>query len=177
MKTRGAIILAMALVIGVGGLLMTLTLDPTKRQRLRILVHDRKQALGLQTGQRDLAHMQEMSGLKDVSNVSCRHCHGLTLEQMPWNKPRPRHPTPEGMVLSPAGTELYIALADLDQVVEIDTATKIIRRRIEVPGKPIGLAMAPAGDRLFVTCRNADLTVSILAASLEISGTAPVGIG
>jgi YVTN family beta-propeller protein len=177
MKTSGMIILSVAVAIGVGGLVASLNLSPTKRQSLRIYLHDQKQRFGLKPSQRDLEHMVKMTGLNDLSNVSCRHCHGIELAQMPWNKPRQRHPTPEGMVLSPDGAALYVALADLDQVVEIDTATRTIQRRASVPGKPIGTAMAPAGDRLFVSCRDADTVVAIDIARLEIIGTAPVGIG
>jgi YVTN family beta-propeller protein len=176
MKTSGVIILSAAVVIGLGGLLASLNLNAVKRQDLRIFVHDRKQALGLKPGQRDLDHLRKMTGLQDISNVSCRHCHGITIEQLPWNKPRKRHPTPEGMVHSPDGGGLFVALADLDQVVEIDTASRTIKRRVSVPGKPIGLAIATAGDRLFVTCRDTDTVVAMNIARLEITGTAPVGI-
>jgi YVTN family beta-propeller protein len=71
---------------------------------------------------------------------------------------------------------LYVALADLNQVVEIDTATRTDQAPDSVPGKPIGTAI-PEGDRLFVSCRDADTVVAIDIARLEIIGTAPVGIG
>ena len=164
------IMVSVAVVLGLGGLLASLNLNPTKRQSLRIYVHDRKQALGLNPSQRDLEHMQLMTGLKDVSNVSCRHCHGIELEHLPWNKTRRRHPTPEGLVHSPAGGGLFVALADLNQVIEIDTATRAIKRRATVPGRPIGLAIAPAGDRLFVTCRKADTVVALDTARFEVVG-------
>lgn len=170
------IVVSVAVVLGLGGLLASLNLSPGKRQTVRIFIHEKKRALGMESGGRDLAHMQERSGLKDVSNVSCRHCHGVRIEQLPWNKPRQRHPTPEGMLLSPNGGSLYVALADLDQVIEIDTASRTIKRRTDVPGAPFGLASTPGGDRLFVGCRATDTVVAIDVDRLEITGTAPVGI-
>lgn len=177
MKTRGMIILSVALLLGLGGLIASLNLGPTRGQTLRIYIHDQKQKLGLRPSTRDLEHMRTMSGLQDISNVSCRHCHGIELAQLPWNKPRPRHPAPAGMVVSPHQTGLYVALSDLNQVIEIDTATRGIKRRVSVPGQPVGVTTNPEGDRLFVTCRDTDTVVAIDIARFEITGTAPVGIG
>jgi len=81
------------------------------------------------------------------------------------------------MVVSPDQTGLYVALSDLNQVIEIDTSTRGIKRRLSVSGQPVGVTTNPEGDRLFVTCRDADTVVAIDIARFEITGTAPVGIG
>ncbi len=176
MKRRGLIILSVAIVLGAAGLVASANMGDANRRRLYIFLHDKTQALGLGTNRRDREHMQRMSGLADVSNVSCHHCHGITLDQMPWNKPRPRHPTPEGMAISRDGRILYVALADLDQVIQIDTERRVVTRRASVSGKPIGLSLDPTGRRLYLACRDSDTVTALDTATLSVTGTANVGI-
>jgi YVTN family beta-propeller protein len=103
-------------------------------------------AAGLGVGAR--WHMLKMSGRKDLTGVkSCQTCHGRpeTLEELPWAKPRPHHASPGGLAVSPDGKRLYVALDDMDEVAEVDTATRLVVRRSKVPGGPTGLALDPVG--------------------------------
>jgi YVTN family beta-propeller protein len=133
-------------------------------------------AAGLRTGAR--AHMLRMSGRKDLAGVkSCGTCHGgpKTLAELPWAKPRPHHAAPGGLAVSPDGKRLFVALDDLDEVAEVDTATRLVLRRSKVPGEPTGLALDASGERLYVTCRSGDRVASLDTVTLKEVATAPVG--
>jgi DNA-binding beta-propeller fold protein YncE len=176
MKKRGVIIISAVLTLGVAGLLASLKIADLDRQEVRIYLHDTAHTWGLGTGQWALEHMQSQSGLQDVSNVSCRHCHGITLEQLPWNQPRPRHPSPEGLAMAPDGSWLFAALPDVDQVVAIDTASLKVVRSLGVPGSPTGLALDPDGETLYVTARMQDELVAVRTADLARQWSVPVGL-
>ncbi len=133
-------------------------------------------AAGLRTGAR--AHMLKMSGRKDLTGVkSCRTCHGRpsSLSELPWAKPRPHHAAPGGLAVSPDGRRLYVALDDVDEVAEVDTATRLVLRKSKVPGGPTGLALDASGQRLYVTCRSGDRVAALETATLKEVETAPVG--
>src|SRR5512143_270699 len=66
------------------------------------------------------AHMQRWSGRSDLGIVSCDHCHLGSIEKLPWAKPRPHHASPAGLVVSPDGNTVYIALDDVNEVVAAD---------------------------------------------------------
>jgi DNA-binding beta-propeller fold protein YncE len=118
-------------------------------------------------------HVQRWSGRRDLGFVTCSHCHLQRLERMPWAKPRPHHSAPAGLAVSPDGKVIYIALDDVDEVAEADSATFTVRRRVKLEGRPFGLATA--GNRLYVTCRDGDEVVA-----LDIKDLKPVeriGVG
>ncbi len=178
------------LAVVLGGLLLVLaavagmvwtTADVPQQQEYRIRVLDVVHALGLGLPPRDLAHLRERSGLQDVSNVSCRNCHGETTNSLAWARPRPRHAAPGGLALSADGGRLFVTLPDRDEVVEADTRELKVLRRTRVTGGPLGLALAPAGDALFVTCRNEDRVARVDLGPFQdveslVVGLGPVGI-
>jgi YVTN family beta-propeller protein len=176
MKKRGVILLFAILTIGVVGLMASLKVVDLDRQDVRIYLHDTAQSWGMGARKWDLEHMQAMSGLQDVSNVSCRHCHGIRVEQMPWNQPRPRHPSPEGLAMAPDGRRLYVALPDVDRVVEVDTSSLRVVRSVDVPGTPTGLALDAEGATLYVTARWLDELVAIRTEDLSRQWSVPVGL-
>ncbi|MEK7684613.1 MAG: hypothetical protein AAB466_04235 [Verrucomicrobiota bacterium] len=156
MKKRSFIILAVLGLLGAGG-------------------------LGFGSYFWSVAHVRRWSGRQDLSFVSCNHCHLVRVEKMPWAKERPRHGAPAGLAVSPDGKRLYIALDDLDEIAEADTASRGIIRKVKVAGGPTGLALDATGERLYVTCRNDD-RVTVLETqglkeveSIEV-GLAPVGV-
>jgi YVTN family beta-propeller protein len=176
MKKRGVIIVSTLLTLGVLGLMASLRIAELDRQDVRIYLHDTAQSMGFGPREWDLKHMQAKSGLEDVSNVSCRHCHGITLEQLPWNQPRPRHSSPEGMAMAPDGRRLYVALPDVDQVVEVDTGSLEVVRVVNVPGAPTGLALDHEGITLYVTARFLDELVALRIDDLSRQWSIPVGL-
>lgn len=122
-------------------------------------------------------HMVAMSGQPDASQVTCFHCHQVSIDRMPWAHPRPRHHAPAGLAVSPDGTRLYIALDERDEIAVADVATRDVLRRIPVAGRPFGLALDPAGEHLFVTCRDADRVVALNAETGEELNRIDVGMG
>jgi len=127
-----------------------------------------------------VAHVQRWSGRPDLGFVSCNHCH-LNIEKMPWAKSRPHHATPAGLAVSPDGQKIYIALDDLDEVVEADAVSHQVIRKLKLEGAPFGLALDGKGERLYVTCRDRDKVVAVdtkdwkAVESIEV-GEAPVGV-
>jgi YVTN family beta-propeller protein len=127
------------------------------------------------------AHERRWTGRHDLGFVSCNHCHLVTLERMSWARPRPHHAAPFGLAVSPDNRRVYIALDDVDEVVEADTATRQVNRRLKLGGGPAGLALDSRGERLYVTCRDSDRVVAVetkdfkIAESIEV-GAAPVAI-
>jgi DNA-binding beta-propeller fold protein YncE len=118
---------------------------------------------GLAAGGRYWAvdHVQRWSGRRDLGFVSCNHCHLQNLERMPWAKPRPHHAAPAGLAVSPDSKRVFIALDDIDEVVEADGATLAVIRRHHLEGRPFGLALNKQGDRLYVACRDSDEVVAL----------------
>jgi len=127
-----------------------------------------------------VAHVQRWSGRQGLGFVGCNHCH-LSIESMPWAQPRPHHPAPAGLAVSPDGLRLYIALDDVDEVVEVDVVSRNVIRRLKLEGAPFGLALDGKGERLYVTCRDGDRVVALdtksfnEVESIEV-GEAPVAI-
>jgi DNA-binding beta-propeller fold protein YncE len=126
-------------------------------------------------------HVRRWTGRADLGFVSCNHCHGNDLSQMAWAKPRPRHPAPAGLAVSPDGRRLYVALDDVDEVLEADAETLAVLRRARVAGGPFGLAVDAAGRRLFVACRHQDRVAQLNLETLQevesvYVGMAPVAV-
>ncbi len=113
---------------------------------------------GLGTGSYfwSVGHVRRWTGNPTLGWVSCTRCHGTDLNKLAWARPRPRHPAPAGLAVSPDGRRLYIALDELDEVVEADAEHLTVLRRAAVAGGPFGLALDRAGRRLFVACRQQD---------------------
>jgi YVTN family beta-propeller protein len=133
-------------------------------------------AVGARAGARE--HMLRMSGRKDLTGVkNCFTCHWRpkSVAELPWSKPRPHHAAPGGLAVSPDGSRLYVALDDVDEVAEVDTATRLVVRKAKVPGGPTGLALDASGRRLYVTCRSGDRVAALDTATLKEVETAPVG--
>ena len=121
------------------------------------------------------AHHRRMSGRPDLGFVSCNHCHRVSLAKLPWARPRPHHDAPGGIVVSPDGKTLFIALDDVDEVAEADVASLTVTRRAKVPGGPFGLALDAAGQRLFVACPRQD-RVAVLD-TLDLKEQASIAVG
>jgi YVTN family beta-propeller protein len=100
---------------------------------------------------------------------------------MPWSQVRPHHASPAGLVVSPDGGKIYIALDDVNELVEADAKSRQVVRKLTVRGAPFGIALDRKGDRLYVTCRDGDRVAVIDARefkeleSLEV-GSAPLAI-
>jgi DNA-binding beta-propeller fold protein YncE len=122
------------------------------------------------------AHHRWMSGRPDLGFVSCNHCHRVSLAKLPWAQPRPHHDAPGGIVVSPDGKTLFIALDDVDEVVEADVASLTVTRRAKVPGGPFGLALDAAGQRLFVACPHQDRVAVLDMLDLKEQASIAVGI-
>jgi len=122
------------------------------------------------------AHQRIKSGRPDLELVSCNHCHQSSMGEMPWARPRPHHDSPGGMVLSPDGKRLFIALDDKDEVAEADVATLAVLRRAKVPGGPFGLALDGQGQRLFVACPHLDQVAVLDTRDLAEKARVNVGV-
>lgn len=59
---------------------------------------------------------------------------------------------PYGIVASPDGDFVYVALSTADRVVEIDTSSREVVRKFTIPGQPRWLAMHPSGGGVYVGC-------------------------
>ncbi len=121
-------------------------------------------------------HMQRMSGPKNLAKAKCFNCHLVSRARLPWAKPRPHHDSPAGLVMSPDGTRVYIALDDRDEVVEADIASGCVSRRLKIAGRPFGMALDVSGKNLFVTCRDDDRVAVIDTERFRESATVPVGV-
>ncbi len=177
MKKRGWILLAILLLLAGGSGLAVLRANTATRQKAYICANHTVRSLGLGIRQRDADHLREMSGLEDISNVNCRDCHWANTNQLAWARPRARHPSPEGLALSPDGQRLFAALPEVGQVVEIQTASRRVVRRAQIPGAPTELALDPEGQTLYVTCRNQDRLVAIDTLTLQETAGVDVGLG
>jgi len=124
-----------------------------------------------------IAHVRRWTGRPELNYVSCGHCHGVSLEKMAWAKPRPHHPAPAGLAVSPDGRRLYIALDDVDEVAEADTGSRSVVRKASVPGGPFGVALDTKGERLYVTCRHEDRVVALDTRTLKVVDSVEVGLG
>jgi len=133
---------------------------------------------GAATGGHHLAvfHERRMSGLPSLAFVSCIHCHERGLSTLPWAKPRPHHDAPGGMVVSPDGKTLFIALDDMDEVAEADVTSLTVTRRAKVPGGPFGLALDAPRGLLFVACRHQDRVAVLDTRDLKEQASIAVGI-
>jgi DNA-binding beta-propeller fold protein YncE len=121
-------------------------------------------------------HQRLKSGRPDLGFVSCNHCHRVSLAKLPWAKPRPHHDAPGGIVVSPDGKTLFIALDDRDEIAEADVTSLTVIRRAKVPGGPFGLALDAAGQRLFVACPNQDRVAVLDTHDLKEQTSIAVGI-
>jgi DNA-binding beta-propeller fold protein YncE len=121
-------------------------------------------------------HVRRWTGRADLGFVSCNHCHGNDLSKMAWAKPRPRHPAPAGLAVSPDGRRLYVALDDVDEVLEADAETLAVLRRARVAGGPFGLAVDAEGRRLFVACRHQDRVAQVNLDTLQEVESVSVGM-
>jgi YVTN family beta-propeller protein len=123
-------------------------------------------------------HMLRMSGRKDLSGVKgCTTCHFVSTSRLAWSKKRPHHAAPAGLVPSPDGARLYVALDDTDEVAVVDVASRRVTAKARVAGAPTGIALDSGGERLFVTCRGGDRLAVLQARTLAETGSIPVGVG
>ena len=91
--------------------------------------------------------------------------------------PRSKYLSPVAMQLSPDGHWLYIACEDSDQVLQVDTRTQQVTRRIRVGRTPRGITISPDGKTLYVSNENGDDVTEIDAATFQIRRTLAVGWG
>jgi len=122
------------------------------------------------------AHERLRSGRPDLGFISCNHCHQSSLATLPWAKPRPHHDAPGGIVVSPDGKTLFIALDDMDEVAEADVKSLTVTRRTKVPGGPFGLALDATGQRLFVACPHQDRVAVLDTRDLNEQASIDVGV-
>jgi DNA-binding beta-propeller fold protein YncE len=122
-------------------------------------------------------HERKRAGNPDMPLVSCYHCHFVSTDKLAWAQPRPHHDAPGGIVVSPDGKKLFIALDDKDEVAEADVASLTVTRRAKVPGGPFGLALDATGGRLFTTCRQHDRVVVLDTRDLSEQASIEVGMG
>ena len=122
-------------------------------------------------------HMLRKSGRTSLEGIkNCWTCHA-DRSHPAWSRPRPHHESPAALVVSLDGAHLYVALDDVDAVLDVDVAAKRVVRRVAVAGVPTGLALDAKGETLAVTCRGGDRVVLLDARTLAEKGAAPVGIG
>jgi YVTN family beta-propeller protein len=93
----------------------------------------------------------------------------------------PRYLSPEALKLSHDGDRLFVACADSNLVLVVDTHTQKVIGKVAVDRKPEGLALSPDGKSLFVSSSWNDTITEIDADSLQIrrtmkAGWGPVGI-
>jgi cytochrome c peroxidase len=117
-----------------------------------------------------------MSGRPDLGFVSCNHCHRVSLDKLPWKQRRPHHDAPGGIVISPDGKTLFIAMDDVDEVAEADVTSLTVTRRAKVPGGPFGLALDATGQRLFVACPHQDRVAVLDTRDLKEQASIAVGV-
>ncbi len=122
------------------------------------------------------AHERLRSGRPDLDFVSCNHCHGVSLEKLPWAQSRPHYNAPGGIAISRDGKRLFIALDDMDEIAEADVTSLAVTRRAKVPGGPFGLALDATGQRLFVACPNQDRVAVLDTINLKEQASVEVGI-
>jgi YVTN family beta-propeller protein len=91
--------------------------------------------------------------------------------------PRSKYLSPVAMKLSPDGPRLYIACEDSDLILEIDTRTQQVLRRVRVGRMPRGVTLSPDGQTLYVSNENSDDVTEIDAQSFRIRRTLAVGWG
>lgn len=123
-----------------------------------------------------LAHERHWSGHPKLALVSCNHCHLNDTSGLPWAKPHPKHASPAALAVSPDGQRLYIAVDELDEIVEADAANRQVLRRAKVPGGPFGLALDAAGERLYVACRQQDRVAVVDTRELKEVASVDVGM-
>ena len=122
------------------------------------------------------AHGRRMSGMPHLGFVSCNHCHQDSLKSLPWAQSRPHHDAPGGIVVSPDGKTVFIAMDDVDEVAEADVTSLTVTRRAKVPGGPFGLALDAAGKRLFVACPHQDRVAVLDTRDLKEQASIEVGV-
>ncbi len=108
-----------------------------------------------------IAHVRRWTGRPELGLINCHHCHLVNIEKMPWARARPHHRSPAGLAVSADSQKVYIALDDVDEVVEADIATRQVLRTLKLGGSPFGVALDANGERLYVTCREIDRVVVI----------------
>ncbi len=123
-----------------------------------------------------LAHERRWSGQPGLGLVSCDHCHLGNTDKLPWSRPHPKHASPAALAVSADGQRLYIALDELDEVVEADVTSGRVLRRAPVPGGPFGLALDRAGGRLYVACRRQDRVAVVETGELKELASVDVGM-
>jgi DNA-binding beta-propeller fold protein YncE len=121
-------------------------------------------------------HERLRSGKPELGFISCNHCHQSSLATLPWAKPRLHHDAPGGIVVSPDGKTLFIALDDMDEVAEADVTSLTVTRRVKVPGGPFGLALDATGQRLFVACPHQDRVAVLDTRDLKEQASIEVGV-
>jgi YVTN family beta-propeller protein len=88
---------------------------------------------------------------------------------------RPADITPVGMLMTPDGKTVWVALGRANHVAEIDVATRKLRGLALVGKRVGGLALSPDGSRLFVANGLSDDMTIIDTASRKPLRTVPVG--
>src|SRR5712671_5648438 len=97
--------------------------------------------IGISGREWSASHIRRMTGRQDIAKISCYNCHLVSANRLPWAKARTHHDSPAGLVVSPDGKKIYIALDDRDEVAEADVFSRKVLRRTKVAGAPYGLAI------------------------------------
>ena len=84
---------------------------------------------------------------------------------------------PHGVAVNPAGTRVYVANGDTNNVSVIDTATNtVVGAPIAVGGFPFGVAVNPAGTRVYVANFGSN-NVSVIDTATNTVVGAPIAVG
>lgn len=83
--------------------------------------------------------------------------------------------SPTGLVVSPDGSRLYVAIAGDGKVKVINTATNLVIETITVGAVPQGVAISPDGTRLYVTNTGSGTVSVINTETYAIEATILVG--
>lgn len=90
--------------------------------------------------------------------------------------PPPEPLSPAALAVSRNSKSLWVACNTGRQVMEVDTTTRKILRKVVVPGAASGVAIAPDGRRLYVTCASPASVVAVIdTAAGTMLGTLPAG--
>ncbi|MCX6622429.1 MAG: hypothetical protein NTY38_15460, partial [Acidobacteria bacterium] len=84
--------------------------------------------------------------------------------------------SPAALAVAHNRKSLWVACSTGRQVLEVDTTTRRILRKVAVPGTASGLAISPDGRRLYVTCAAPASTVAVIdVAAGTVLETLPAG--
>ncbi len=128
------------------------------------------------------SHLLLVTGRADIPRVLCTHCHWKDAPpQIGQARDGQRYVNPVALAVSADGTRLYVAASTQNLLLEVDLATKVVARSVEVGSYPRSLALSSQASRLAVSCRGDDEVVILDTDTLSVTerlkvGAEPVGL-